>query len=129
MSSPTPEEIETDLHNTLQVVGIDPTSAAGSLIPAFDEREIPYRVMKTRDVIQAFGIFVDAAMNGDLVHLGQTSLIEALAGAKKRDLTGGGSSWARQHVAIDITPLVAVTNALWGAGTAEPSGDPDIYFL
>ena len=108
---------------------IDPTSAAGSLIPAFDEREIPYRVMKTRDVIQAFGIFVDAAMNGDLVHLGQTSLIEALSGAKKRDLTGGGSSWARQHVAIDITPLVAVTNALWGAGTTEPSGDPDIYFL
>ena len=104
---------------------IDPTSAAGSLIPAFDEREIPYRVMKTRDVIQAFGIFVDAAMNGDLVHLGQTSLIEALSGAKKRDLTGGGSSWARQHVAIDITPLVAVTNALWGAGTAETAPDYD----
>jgi len=79
--------------------------------------------------VQAFGMFVDACANDELRHLGQPSLTSALAGAKKRDLTGGGSAWSRQSASIDITPLVAVTNALWGAGTGESTADPDIYFM
>ena len=70
-------------------------------------------------------MFVDACANDGLRHLGQPSLTSALAGAKKRDLTGGGSAWARQSVAVDITPLVAATNALWGVGTAE--SEPEFF--
>jgi hypothetical protein len=110
-------------------VVIDPGGAAGSLIAELERADVPLRLMRTRDVVQAFGMFVDACANDGLRHLGQPSLTSALAGAKKRDLTGGGSAWARQSVAVDITPLVAATNALWGVGTAETTADPDIYFL
>jgi hypothetical protein len=110
-------------------VVIDPGGAAGSLIAELERADVPLRLMRTRDVVQAFGMFVDACANDGLRHLGQPSLTSALAGAKKRDLTGGGSAWARQSVAVDITPLVAATNALWGVGTAETDADPSIYFL
>lgn len=103
---------------------IDPSSPAGSLIPALEAEGVPLHLMRTRDVIQAFGAFYDDCMNDALHHLGQPSLTEALLGARKRDLTGGGSSWARQDYSVDISPLVAATNALWGAAQAPPEYDP-----
>lgn len=114
----------TDEHRAEVVV--DPGGPAGSLIPDLERASIPIRLMRTRDVVQAFGMFVDACANDDLRHLGQPSLTTALSGARKRDLAGGGSAWSRQSVAVDISPLVASTNALWGVGTVEPEPDYDI---
>jgi hypothetical protein len=109
---------------------IDPGSAAGSFIPLFESAGLDVRLMRTRDVAQAFGLFVDAAANDQLRHLGQSSLADALAGAKKRDFTGGGSAWSRRSVDVDITPLVAATNALWGAGTSDlDGGEPSMHFI
>lgn len=108
---------------------IDPGSPAGSLIPALEEAGITLELMRTRDVVQAFGMFLDGCLNGTIRHSGDRPLVEALSGAAVRELTGGGRAWSRKNVAVDITPLVAATNALWGAGSSESSGDPDIYFL
>ncbi|MFE9936326.1 terminase [Streptomyces hirsutus] len=73
----------------------------------------PVVEMKTRDVVQAVGQFYDAVAADRIVHLGQAPLATALAGARKRDL-GDAWAWARRGVGVDITPLVAGTNARWG---------------
>lgn len=63
----------------------------------------------------ASGQFVDACAprTAGLRHLAQPLLDAALAGATTRAL-GGAWTWDRRQVATDITPLVAVTLALWG---------------
>ncbi|WP_309049245.1 terminase [Streptomyces sp.] len=81
----------------------------------------PVVEMKTRDVVQAVGQFYDAVAASRIVHLDQAPLSTALAGARKRDL-GDAWAWARRGVGVDITPLVAATNARWGlsADVEEP---------
>ena len=109
-------------------VVIDPGSPAGSLIPALETAEVPHRLMRTRDVVTGCGMFFDAVTEGTIRHLAQPPLTAAVAGATKRTV-GDAWAWSRKNSSVDITPLVAVTNALWGAGTTESPGDPDIYFL
>ena len=109
---------------------MDPGSPAGSLIADLvdaltpddadqDGEEavpvVPVVQMKTRDVVQATGQFYDAVASGRIVHLGQGNapLVTAVAGARKRDL-GEAWAWARRGVGVDITPLVAATQAKWG---------------
>ncbi len=108
---------------------IDPGSPAGSLIPALEEAGVSLILMRTRDVVQAFGMFMDGCLNGTIRHSGDAPLTEALSGAAVRELAGGGRAWSRKSISVDITPLVAATNALWGAGTTEQPTEPDIYFL
>ncbi|MGD6761362.1 terminase [Streptomyces sp. BH097] len=117
---------------------IDEASPAGSLLPAVkralqrallaegedlveddedqdDEPKLaaPIATIKARQYAQACGQFYDAVAAGQLVHIGQAPLATALAGARKRDL-GDAWAWARRSVGVDITPLVGVTNAMWG---------------
>ena len=106
-------------------VVIDPSAPGGSLLPEIERRGIPHRLMRTRDVVAGCGQFYDGSMNDAIRHLGQQSLNDALSGARKRELNGGGWAWSRTSVEVDITPLVAATNALWGAGTTEP--EPEIF--
>jgi len=51
----------------------------------------------------------------------------ALLGAVKRDLGDGGWAFGRrkshEQQQADITPLVAVTNALWGLSMTQPEYD------
>jgi Phage terminase-like protein, large subunit len=49
----------------------------------------------------------------DVVHIGQPELTEAARGAVRRDI-GGSWAWARRDLAVDITPLAAVSLALFG---------------
>lgn len=104
-------------------VVVDPGGPAGSLIADLDAalpRDV-LRTMSTRDVTQATGAFYDAVVERDeetglgrLWHPGEPMLDSAIKGAKKRDVTGGGWAWDRKDWTTDLTPLVAVTNALWG---------------
>ncbi|MYU24752.1 terminase [Streptomyces sp. SID8352] len=73
----------------------------------------PVVQMKTRDVVEAVGQFYDAVAASGIRHLDQAPLATALAGARKRQL-GDAWAWARRGVGVDITPLVAGTNARWG---------------
>jgi hypothetical protein len=74
-----------------------------------------------REHAQAAGSFFDLATSGSLRHLGTTELTAALDGAVKRPL-GDAWAWSRKSSSVDISPLVACTIALWGAGkVSEPS--------
>lgn len=49
----------------------------------------------------------------DVRHIGQSELTDAVRGAVKRDV-GGSWAWARRDLAVDVTPLAAVSLALFG---------------
>lgn len=99
--------------HTPSAVVVDPGSAAGSLLPSLAEDGFTPTLTSTREVGQAFGMFLDAVTAGDLRHLGDPILRDAIAGAKKRPI-GDAFTWDRKNYAIDVTPLAAATLALWG---------------
>lgn len=109
-------------------LAIDPGSPAGSLIPELEASLEVDRIIKmtTRDVAQAFGMIYDAATGSgedrSVMHIGQPELATAVAGAGKRPV-GDGHAWDRRNATVDITGLVAVTQALWGL--AVKSGEPE----
>ncbi|MGI5232871.1 terminase large subunit domain-containing protein [Actinoallomurus sp. CA-142502] len=98
-------------------VVVDGAGPAGSLIAPLEAAGIEVVKPSARDVMQACGQFYDAVCDsGELRHRGQAPLNAALAGAAKRPL-GDGWAWNRRGLSVDISPLVAVTNAAWGLAT------------
>ncbi len=104
-------------------VVIAPSGPANSLIPEAEAAELELAKPSVADIAGACGAFYDATgANPDvddpasLRHLDQSDLNIALAGALKRDL-GERWLWTRKGISVDITPLVAVTLALWGHAT------------
>lgn len=67
-----------------------------------------------RDMAIACAKFFDAVWDRGLRHTDQPQVNVALSVARKRPL-GSGWAWNRKDGASDITPVVAVTLALWGA--------------
>lgn len=102
---------------------VDPGGPAGSLIPELekawkDEDGVEHDGLtvvqpKARQVAQAAGQFFDAVAEQTIAHRDEAPMASALAGAEKRPL-GDAWAWARRGVSVDISPLVAATNALWG---------------
>lgn len=103
---------------------IDASGPAGSLIAplraALDEAGLTVEVIlpSARDAAAGCGQLYDSVEGEDtagldVVHLGEAELAVALAGAQKRPL-GDAWAWSRSSESIDISPLVAATNALWG---------------
>ena len=95
----------------------DAGGPAGSLLDELERNGLEVTAVSAREHGQACGIFYDAVMEGNLAHLGQPELTAALDGAVKRSL-GDAWAWSRKSSSIDISPLVACTIALWGAGKA-----------
>lgn len=119
-------------------VVIDKGSPASSLAAEAEEAKIELTPIQTRDVAAAAGAFYDGIagrpardpgtgeMGRDprvIRHRDQDELTAAVAGAVKRPLT---STWAWDQLAAatDITPLIAVSNALWGYTTRKPPEQP-----
>jgi len=92
---------------------IDPRAAAGSLIDEFESSDLKVEQPSATDMAHAFGAFYDAVRDDQLRHASDREVANALAGAAVRRL-GDGQAWDRQHVAVDISPLVAYTLAWWG---------------
>lgn len=101
---------------------LDPSSAAGALIPDFDKAGIKtdpkssdtlLDCVTTRELTQACGDIYDSIVNGKLRHIDQVNLNRAITGATKRNV---GDAWAfdRKTSQDDICPLVAVTLAFHG---------------
>lgn len=67
----------------------------------------------------------------DVRHIDQAELTAAVAGAVKRDI-GGSWAWARRDLAVDVTPLAAVSLALFGHSTPRvhrpEEADPWFFF-
>jgi phage terminase large subunit-like protein len=103
---------------------VDGSGEAGSLIAPLEAAGLEVVKPTLREATQACGLFVEAAADsGKLRHLGQPDLSLALAGARKREISDAWL-WARKGLSVDISPLVAVTLALWGAQTAKPPPKP-----
>jgi terminase large subunit-like protein len=97
-----------------------PSAPGGSLIPEAEAAGLELVKPGVPEIAGACGAFYDAAGANPLVtdppsirHLNQPELNVALAGALRRDV-GDRWLWARKGVQVDISPLVAVTLAVWG---------------
>ena len=105
---------------------VDPRSPAASLISDLNERlKFDVTEVTAGEHAQACGMIYDAvtAKKPTLWHLGTSELDAAIKGAAKRQL-GETWLWSRTNSSVDISPLVAVTLALWGAMTRKPSAGP-----
>lgn len=95
-------------------VVVDPRSPAGALIGELEAAGVEVTKASTQDVTHACGGLFDAVKAGRVRHLDQPSLNRAVEGAAQRTV-GDAWAWARRTSAVDISPLVAVTLARWGA--------------
>lgn len=76
----------------------------------------------TADVARGYGMFFDGVAGEDVTardvkHLGQPELTASVAGAVTRSMGPGATTWDAKNALVDITPLVAATNALYGLKT------------
>lgn len=74
----------------------------------------------SKEHAQACGMLYDACEQNALRHLGTAELAAAIRGATRRPL-GDAWAWSRKQSGVDISPLVAVTLALWGSRTIQPA--------
>lgn len=98
-------------------VVIDAYSPARSLEAELKKRGCLVRVMGAAELSQACGGLYDAVMKDKSVtHFGQESLNASLAGAVKQKFGEGGAwKWNRKTFEVDLTQIMAVTAAHFGA--------------
>lgn len=111
-------------HKPVAVV-CDPAGTAGGVLPKLDAIDVV--TVNAREHAQACGLLFDTVAQGGLRHLGSPELVAALDGAVKRPL-GDAWAWNRKNSAVDISPLVAVTLALWGVQT-QAAQTPEVWDL
>lgn len=99
-----------DHHNV--GVALDPGGPAGALLLDLDHAGVKPTQLKTRDVVQACGRFLNLVEAAGLRHRDEGALLEAVRGAKTRPV-GEAWAWARRTAAADITTLYAATIAIW----------------
>ncbi|KAF4408692.1 terminase [Streptomyces lycii] len=107
---------------------IDAGSPAGSLVPEFEKAGLNVITPRVRDIAQACGMFFDAVADQSIAHRNQAPLRTALAAADRRPL-GDAWAWARRGTGTDISPLVAVTLALWGSQTYVETEEPEPWIV
>lgn len=103
---------------------IDTASAASSMITELEELGVEVIKTTSLEYVRACGLFYDYTVQGRLRHLGESRMSKALAGAVKRILEASWA-WARKGLAVDISPLVGGTLALYGFTTTDPDDDYD----
>lgn len=109
-----------DLVKKLKPVAVicDPAGPAGSLLSDIAALKVEVLPVNAKEHAQACGMIFDAVEQQQLHHLGRPELTTAIDGAVKRPLTDAWA-WSRKNSAVDISPLVAVTLALWGTNTQK----------
>jgi hypothetical protein len=109
-------------------VTADAAGPAGSLVYRCEEAGFSVEAVSAGDHAKACGLLVDLVDEEQIRHLGSGELASALRGATRRPL-GDAWAWSRKNSTVDISPLVAVTLALWGAVTLgwDPAQDPVIW--
>ena len=103
-------------------VAVDGKGASASLIDPLKQREVPVVEMNTKDVTNACGRFYDAVLEKRIVHLNDPAINSALGGAAKRSLLGAWAWTPKSN--DDITPLVAITYALWATTQKAANAKP-----
>lgn len=96
----------------------DGSGPAGSLLPELEAAGVVVHAVSPREHAQACGKLVDVVDQRRLRHLGTGELTAAVKGASTRPL-GDAWAWSRKSSAVDISPLVGMTLAVWKA--SEPT--------
>ncbi|MFD8618270.1 hypothetical protein [Streptomyces sp. NPDC059513] len=99
--------------NRVLGVFIDNQSAAASKITDFRAKRIKVVPIGTREITHAAGMFLDRVNNETLLHVDQAPLNDAVANAQKRAVMDA-FAWQKKNIDVDITPLVAASNAAHG---------------
>jgi len=106
---------------------IDKASQAGSLIGPLEKEGLVIESPTTREFAQSCGWFGSAVVpprggTNLIVHRDQVPLTAAVAGADKRVLAELWA-WDKAGAAVDISPLVAATLAVWGLHHGAENGE------
>lgn len=113
-------------HRPVKVIA-DGAGPAGTVVDVLQDRlGERLEVLNGRQYSRACTSFYDDLMAGLVkVHAGPE--LDGAAGAATRRPLGDGWAWGRARSAGDISPLVAVTLAAYGARLYEPAPKPRVY--
>lgn len=109
-------------------VVIDAFSPIRSIESALKQKGCMVRILNAHELSQACGGLYDAVMKDKSVsHYGQEVLNDSLAGAVKQKFGDAGAwKWNRKGLDVDLTPIMSVTCAHFGAVKfAKPIRDPE----
>ncbi len=121
-----PRVLELQRHDPL-CFALDPAGPVGALIQPLRDAGIDVLEVPMRSLTQTCGQLYDLIVSGGIRHRDEGVLNTAVAGAKWRPV-GDARAWARKHSSSDITPLYAVTAALWAFGERD-AADPSVWFI
>ncbi len=93
---------------------VRPGSPGGSLIADLMDRGLVVTQARGQDYSAACGLLYDAVLEGDVRHYGQSQLDVSVAGARRKP-SSDAWVWDPRRSGLDISPLVAVTLAMWGS--------------
>lgn len=96
------------------VLVVDRASPAASIVPDLLNEGIEATLTGSLEMAQATGDFYDRSKAERLGHTGDPVIAEAIEGATKRDLAGGGWAWDRKATQNVISPVVMGSLASWG---------------
>ena len=108
---------ELDKKHRPAAIACDEKGPAASLLPELDKLDVKVETINATEHAQGCGLIFDTVDQKGLRHLGTPELEAAIKGACKRPL-GDAWAWSRKSSAVDISPLVACTLALWKASTS-----------
>lgn len=107
----------TERHDSLGVL-YDQAAAGASLQPEIEAEGVETTAVKAGEHARACGMLFDRVERGTVHHLATVELVNALRVATKRPL-GDAWAWDRRTSTVDISPLVAITLAAFGAQTLK----------
>ena len=106
-------------------VAVNPKSQSGTLIEPLAERGIVVQEPTAEEVAVAHGNFLDLVSDGQLEHLFQKPLTDAVRAAQQRPLAGA-NAW-EPRLPVDQGPLVAATLAVWAFTAWEALSSPGAW--
>ena len=103
-------------------VALDMGTPASVLNTEFAALEVPIDTVNpaAADVAQGCSALLDGIIRPTVWHAAHPLLDAAVRGATRRAMGDGAWAWSRKNSQADISPLVAITLALWAAGQAPP---------
>jgi hypothetical protein len=111
----------------LQSNGAPVSALLLDIIKAVDG-QCPVVEMTVSDMAKAYGLTFDAVRDAQVVHVPDPSLDRSVSLGVARS-AGDGMVLDRKGSPVDISNLVAATNAYWLAATTDTPGDPGVWFL
>lgn len=106
-------EYARDHHGITTPVYLSSVMAAGNLIPKLDELQVKWADIRGGAWFRACDQFMEAYLDGTLVHLDQPELTNSLIGARLKD-KGMGRMWDWGESLDELGPTVAATHAVYG---------------